>query len=179
VYYALLNARLLMLVLMTTATVLVITTDLLRLRRNPFKHFFIVLFGSQLRRREFDSLTGGSYLFLAALVSMLIFGSRPGVFIAAISFLIVGDTAAAVVGLSFGRVRFFRKTLEGTLACLAACLLVAWVVSSLKGLDLRLRDGILGAVSASIVEAMPVEVNDNVVVPIVSGAVMMVASFIP
>lgn len=160
---------------MAGATVIFITVDLLRLRRNPFKHFFIVLFGSQLRRREFNSLTGGSYLLLASLVSLLIFGSRPGVFIAAVSFLILGDTAAAIVGLSFGRIRFFRKTLEGTLACLAVCLAVAWIVSHLKGLDLPLGVGILGALTASAVEVMPVEVNDNVVVPLVSGVVMMIA----
>jgi glycerol-3-phosphate acyltransferase PlsY len=159
---------------MAAATVAFIVIDLLRLRLNPFKNIFIILFGSLLRRREFTSLTGGSYLMLAALVCMVIFGNNDGVFIAAISFLAVGDTVAAIVGLSVGRVRIFRKTLEGTLAGLAACVGVAYLVSVL-GLDLPFRIGILGAVSASLVEALPVEVNDNVVVPIFSGAVMMVA----
>jgi dolichol kinase len=150
---------------------------------NPFKGIFIILFGSLLRRREFSSLTGGSYLMLASLVCMLVFGSgilgtKPGegrgVFIAAISFLAVGDTVAAIVGLSIGRTKVFRKTLEGTLAGLAACIGVAFLVSVLPRLDLPLIIGILGAVSASLVEALPIEVNDNVVVPVFSGAVMMV-----
>lgn len=177
-YYALKDSGLAAFLLLAGVTVLFITIDLLRLRRNSFRHFFIVLFGSQLRRREFNSLTGGSYLLLASLVCLLIFGilgGKPGVFVAAVSFVILGDTAAAIVGLLFGRIRFYRKTLEGTLACLAACLLVAWVVSRLKGLDLPLGVGILGAITASAVEVMPVEVNDNVVVPLVSGAVMMIA----
>ncbi len=174
-YYALKDSWLLAFLLLAGATVTFITIDLLRLRRNPFRHFFIVLFGSQLRRREFNSLTGGSYLLLASLVSLIIFRTQPGVFVAAVSFLILGDTAAALVGLSFGRIRILRKTLEGTLACLVVCLFVAWVVSRLKGLDLPLGVGILGAITASAVEAMPVEVNDNVVVPLVSGAVMMIA----
>jgi len=151
--------------------------DFLRLRLNPFKSAFIILFGSLLRRKEFTSLTGGSYLMLASLVCALIFGASAGgrgVFIAAISFLVLGDTVAAIVGLSVGRVRFFRKTLEGTLAGLAACITVAWVVSVLPRLDLPLGIGILGAVSASVVEALPIEVNDNVVVPLLSGAIMMV-----
>jgi glycerol-3-phosphate acyltransferase PlsY len=128
-------------------------------------------------------LTGASYLMLASMVCMLIFGIGPagrvsGVFIAAISFLALGDTAAAIVGLSIGRVRIFRKTLEGTLAGLLVCIGVAWVVSILPGLDFPLGIGILGAVSASVVEALPIEVNDNVVVPLLSGTVMMIALLI-
>ena len=35
--------------------------------------------------------------------------------------------------------------------------------------------GILGAFVASLVEALPIEVNDNVAVPLVSGLAMQVA----
>ncbi len=165
---------------MAGATFIFLLIDFMRLRLNPFKSIFIILFGSLLRRKEFSSLTGGSYLMLASFVCILIFGAGSsgrvsGVFIAAISFLALGDTAAAIVGLSVGRVRIFRKTLEGTLAGLAVCIGVAWVVSILPRLDLPLGIGILGAVSASIVEALPIEVNDNVVIPLLSGAIMMVA----
>jgi glycerol-3-phosphate acyltransferase PlsY len=166
--------------LMAGATFIFLLIDFMRLRITSLKSIFIVLFGSLLRRKEFTSLTGGSYLMLAALTCMLIFGAGDsgrvsGVFIAAISFLALGDTAAAIVGLSVGRVRIFRKTLEGTLAGLLVCIGVAWVVSILPGLDLPLGIGILGAVSASVVEALPIEVNDNVVIPLLSGTVMMIA----
>lgn len=169
---------------MAGATTIFLVVDFLRLHLNPFKDIFVILFGSLLRRREFSSLTGGSYLMLASLVCMAVFGSGSfgtgaaqgrAVFIAAMSYLAVGDTTAAIVGLSVGRVRVFRKTLEGTLAGLAACVGIAWVVSILPGLDLPLAVGILGAVSASVVEALPIEVNDNVVIPVLSGATMMIA----
>ena len=166
--------------LMAGATIIFLLIDFLRLRVTSVKSVFIVLFGSMLRRKEFSSLTGGSYLMLASMVCLLIFGIGPegrvsGVFIAAIGFLALGDTAAAIVGLSVGRVRIFRKTLEGTLAGLLVCVGVAWLVSILPGLDFPLGIGILGAVSASVVEALPIEVNDNVVVPLLSGTVMMIA----
>jgi glycerol-3-phosphate acyltransferase PlsY len=48
-------------------------------------------------------------------------------------------------------------------------------VSILPGLDLPIGIGILGAVSASVVEVLPIEVNDNVVIPLLSGTLMMVA----
>lgn len=166
--------------LMAGATLIFLLIDFMRLRITSMKGIFIVLFGSLLRRKEFSSLTGGSYLMLASMTCMLIFGRDPagrvsGVFIAAISFLALGDTAAAIVGLSIGRVKIFRKTLEGTLAGLLVCLGVAWIVSILPGLDFPIGIGILGAVSASVVEALPIEVNDNVVIPLLSGTVMMVA----
>ena len=166
--------------MMATATFIFLLLDFLRLRLTSVKSVFIVLFGSMLRRKELSSLTGASYLMLASLVCMLIFGIGPegrvsGVFIAAIGFLALGDTAAAIVGLSVGRVRIFRKTLEGTLAGLLVCTGVAWLVSILPGLDFPLGLGILGAVSASVVEALPIEVNDNVVIPLLSGTMMMVA----
>ncbi|MBM3313070.1 hypothetical protein FJY70_00595 [candidate division WOR-3 bacterium] len=166
--------------LLAGVTLAFLLIDFMRLRVTSLKSIFIVLFGSLLRRKEFTSLTGGSYLMLASLTCLLIFGAGPsgrvsGVFIAAISFLALGDTAAAIVGLSFGRIRIFRKTLEGTLAGLVVCLGVAWVVSILPRLDLPLGIGMLGAVSASVVEALPIEVNDNVVIPLLSGAVMMIA----
>ncbi|MEO0021386.1 MAG: hypothetical protein ABIK48_04360 [candidate division WOR-3 bacterium] len=159
---------------MAVATTIFLVIDLLRLRLNPFKDIFIILFGSLLRRKEFSSLTGGSYLMVASLVCMLLFGNNRGVFIAAISFLAIGDTVAAIVGLSIGKIRIFRKTVEGTLAGLAACIGVAYLISVLPNIDLPLLVGIIGAVSAAVVEALPFEINDNVVIPMFSGTVMMV-----
>jgi acyl phosphate:glycerol-3-phosphate acyltransferase len=166
------------LTLMAISTGIFLLVDFLRLRLNPVKSIFIILFGSELRRKEYTGLTGASYLTLATLICMAIFGTSQfgrGVFIAAISFLILGDTAAAIVGLSIGRIRIFQKTLEGTVAGLITCLGVAYVVSILPGLDLPFGIGILGAVAASVAEVLPLEVNDNVVMPLLSGGVMMVA----
>jgi len=132
-----------------------------------------MLFGQLLRRKELYSLTGGSYLLLASLVAIFILPNR-GVFIAAISYLVIGDTVAALFGLRFGKVRIFRKTIAGTLACLVSCLIIAFVVYKLPKTSLPLGIGILGAVIATIVEALPIEVNDNVIIPIFAGAVMQI-----
>lgn len=159
-------------VLLIFVTVVFLVVDLLRLRVNRVKDVFIVLFGSMLRRREFKSLTGGSHLLIASL--MVVFIYEPRVFIPAICFLALGDTAAAIVGLAIGRVKFWGKTLEGTLAGLACCVAVAWLCSRLPYWNLPFSVGLVGAVTASAVEALPSEVNDNVAVPIVSGLVMQV-----
>jgi len=158
--------------LLILVTVIYLTIDFARLRIHRVKDVFIVLFGSLLRRHEFAGLTGGSYLLLASLVVAALYAPR--VLIPAVSFLALGDTIAAVVGLSIGRIRFWGKTLEGTLAGLLVCIGVAYIASILPDPDMHmpLGAGILGALTAAVVEVLPIEVNDNVAVPIVSGLVM-------
>lgn len=175
VYYFL-PSRAYGLLLLGGTTIFYLSIDFLRLKLNPVKAGFIILFGSFLRKEERHALSGGSYLLLAALFSMLFY--EKAVFIAAISFLAVGDTAAALVGLSMGRLRVFKKTLEGTLAGLAACIGVAVVVTHLDPSGFPLLVGILGALAASVVEALPFEVNDNVVIPVLSGAVMQLSNIV-
>lgn len=158
-------------------TFIFIIVDYIRLHIGSIKKMFLLLFGQLLRRSELYSLTGGSYLLLASLVAILIF-PNPGVYISAISFLVIGDTVAALFGLRFGKTRLFRKTLAGTLACLISCLVIAYVVSRLPNKSLSLPIGIIGAFTATLVEALPVEVNDNVVIPILSGAVMQLCTLL-
>jgi len=159
-----------MLVIFTAAFILL---DYIRLHVGSVKKLFLMLFGQLLRRRELNTLTGGSYLLLASVVAVFLFPDR-GVFIAAISYLVIGDTVAALFGLRFGRTRLFRKTVAGTSACLVSCLIVAYIVFKLPNLTLPFYIGVIGALIATIVEALPVEVNDNVVIPIFAGAVMQI-----
>jgi len=151
-------------------TLLFLAVDFLRLRIHRAKDVFIVLFGSFLRRQEFSALIGGSYLLLATLLAAFVY--EPRVMIAAVSFLAIGDTVAAIVGLSVGRIRFWHKTVEGTAAGLVSCIGVSYVLSILPYWSVPLGVGIVGAVTASLVEALPIEVNDNVTVPLVTGLVM-------
>lgn len=153
-------------------TLIFIVIDYIRLHIGSFKKLFLMLFGQLLRRKELYTLTGGSYLLIASLISMLVFSKE--VFIPAILFLVIGDTVAALFGIRFGRIRLFRKTVAGTLSCLVVCLIIAYLVSKLPKDNLKLSIGIVGAVIATIVEALPVEVNDNVIIPISTGIVMQI-----
>ncbi len=119
-----------------------------------------------LRKHEQDGdLTGASYILLTAAVTVAIF-SKP-VAIAAISFIIVGDAAAALIGRRFGRTKIGNKTLEGSLGCLAATILVAFFAPGIS-----LQVALLGALVATLVEAWPLGVDDNVSVPLLSGLAM-------
>jgi dolichol kinase len=100
---------------------------------------------------------------------------------AALVMVMVGDGAAAVVGRRYGRHRYpfgaAAKSLEGSaalfLTALAATLplvLLGPPYAPLAPLQLG-----LGALAATVVEALPVPVNDNVRVPLAAGLAMTLA----
>jgi dolichol kinase len=92
--------------------------------------------------------------------------SKP-VAVAALSFIIVGDTFAALIGRKYGRHRFGRKSVEGSLACLLGTVIVALLVPGLT-----LSVALAGAVVATVTEALSMNLDDNISVPIVSGLAM-------
>jgi glycerol-3-phosphate acyltransferase PlsY len=87
--------------------------------------------------------------------------------VAALAFLVVGDTTAAIVGKSIGRIPIFGKTLEGSLACFLVCLAVGWIIP-----ELSLKQAVAGAAMATLVELLPVPLDDNLRIPLAAGFTM-------
>lgn len=149
-------------------TLIAITIDLLRIHEDRVRRFFRDFFGQMIRDHERFSLLGSTYLLIAALLAVEIF-PRP-VAAAAIGFTVLGDSFAALVGKAWGRHRFFGKTFEGTAAGLAVCLLWAWFLV-LAGF-LPWPVAVAGALVASLVEILPIPLDDNLGVTLFSGYVM-------
>lgn len=147
------------------ATLLTIGLDVLRLSDHRLRRFFYRFFRSLIRRHEEEHLLGSTYLMVAALISVLLFEKQ--IAIASLSFLVLGDTAAAVIGKKYGRLRYGGKSLEGSAACFLVCLVVG-----LLALGGRAMPALAGAAAATIAEALPAPMDDNMRVPILSGLVM-------
>jgi Dolichol kinase len=129
--------------------------------RNLFRHFF----GELLRNHEDASLLGSTYLLIACLLSIHLF-PKP-IAVLALSFLIVGDTVAAIVGKSVGRIRIFGKTLEGSLACLAICFGITLFLP-----EIPFHVAIVGALVATLFELLPIPLDDNFRIPLSAGFAM-------
>ncbi len=154
-----------------------ITIDIIRLKKLPLHGFLTRLLGPVLREHESSDFAGSSYILSASFFSILLFDKS--VAVAAISFIILGDIAAALIGRRFGKTRIRwnlaesnasgnnQKSLEGSLSCLFMCLIVALVVPHLP-----LWVGVIGALVATGVEGITLPINDNFSVPLISGLCM-------
>jgi acyl phosphate:glycerol-3-phosphate acyltransferase len=119
-------------------------------------------------------LTGGTWLLLASLAVFLLFDKY--VAITSLLFLSIGDMMAGLIGEKYGkRMVFNKKSLEGSLACLASCLAIA-VVMSILAPTMVMPVAIAGAVSATAIELLPIPIDDNFTMPLFSAGIMMLAS---
>ncbi len=146
-------------------TAVSLTVDVIRLNAPRIRAFFFMFFGRLVRDHERYSLLGSTYLLLSSLICAYAF-EKP-ITSAALAFLIVGDTVAALVGKSIGRVRIFGKTLEGSLACFIVCLAVGWLIP-----ELTITQAIAGAAMATLIELLPVPLDDNLRIPLAAGFTM-------
>ncbi|GIX06646.1 MAG: hypothetical protein KatS3mg115_1049 [Candidatus Poribacteria bacterium] len=145
--------------------------ELIRLLDPELNRAFVRQFRFLLRRSETHQVTGTGYYLLGAWLSVVLF--PPTVAIAAMSFLIFGDVAAALVGMAIGRVRILgNKTLEGSLACFVVCVAVGIALFSGAGWPHALILALTGATVATTAELLPLWVNDNLTIPLLSGAAL-------
>jgi len=129
--------------------------------------------GVILKEEERHRLTGTTYLLLSSLAVFLLFEKY--VAITSLLFLSVGDLMATVIGGKFGRRIVFNKSLEGSCTCLASCLLIGVVMTRVSP-AIVMPVAIAGAVSATIVELLPIPIDDNLTIPIFSAGIMTLAA---
>jgi dolichol kinase len=127
-----------------------------------FRKYF---FGRVLREEEKPTLMGSTYFLFSTILTILLFPRS--IAIVSILILILSDTAAALVGKGIGKIRFFRKTLEGSLAFFLLSLLIVWSYP-----DVNRSSGTLAALGATVVEILPIPLDDNLTIPLVAGSII-------
>lgn len=168
---ALFLPRTVLLISLGVVTFIFLAFEFFRFRVPGMNRWFLSFFTPLLREEEASRLTGSSYMLVASLIAFLVF--RRDIAVVALCFLAVGDAVATIVGKQMGKRRLFTKTVEGDLACLISCLAVGFVFYY-AGLDITLPVIMAGAVSATVLEVIPLPVNDNLTIPLGAGVVMMV-----
>ena len=168
-YYFLDLSKSQMLTIMVSITLLMILIDISRIRQWAFWRNFAQQFWAPIiRKHEHDGdFTGATYILLSVCFTVALF-AKP-IAIAALAFIMVGDTFAALIGRRFGRHRFGNKSIEGSSACLVGTLLVAFITP-----QLAISVAVFGALVATVVEALPLKIDDNLSVPLISGLAMTI-----
>ena len=152
--------------------IIVLAFETVRLMLPGVNRFLYLHFGSFIRKNEERKLTGTAPYILGVGLSLYAYSTPAAA--AAICFLAFGDVAATTIGERFGKTKVGDKSLEGTAAFVAAAL-AAGILLSVLGLGLAPWIMLLGALAAAGVELLTLRVNDNLVIPVVAGAVMELA----
>ncbi len=147
----------------------VLAVEAARLTNPALNQFILTRFGSFIRTSEANRLTGTApYIFGIGLTLALY---HRDIATAAICFLAFGDVAATTIGERYGKTKIGKKSLEGTLAFIVVAVIVGLLLP-LAGVSLARSIIVAGALAAAGVELLPLPVNDNLLIPLVSGGVM-------
>jgi len=155
-------------ILFLSLTATAIALDVLRIHERRVRTIFRRFFGELIRQHEALSLLGSTYLLLAALIAIEVF-PQP-IAAVALGFTVLGDAASALVGRAWGRHKLFGKSWEGTLGCLVTCLVWAACVTHAAGLPLQIT--VAGALVATLVEVLPIPLDDNLGITLAAGYTM-------
>lgn len=135
--------------------------DLFRQSWPAVNRWFLQLFQAAMRPGEEHRLTGATYYLLACWVTIFLFEQT--IAVAALLILACADTAASIVGQAVGGYRIGqKKTVAGTIAFLVTAYLVMlpFFPPSIS---------FVVALIAAVTECLPLPVDDNVSIPLVTG----------
>ena len=162
-------------VLVGILAIVSLVLDLIRLRVPWLNRFFLYWLSLLLKKEEAARITGATYLLIAACLCFLLFDTP--IAVAVLLFLSLGDPAAALIGRPIPGPRVFGKSPVGTLAFFCASFLV---VAVLVATGITEFGWILigAAVIAGLVELAPFPLDDNLTVPLISGAAAQYLPFV-
>ena len=166
-------SRQIVLVLAVVLLILTVAVEWGRQHWPPLERLFEWAIGSALRRGEESKPTTGAWATLGILITLLAFKREFA--IPAMLYAQVGDPAAEIIGRSLGRHRLLNnKTLEGSLGCFIVNLVVGLVCCQV----LPLSPGVaaLGALVATLAEAVPLSIGDNLMMAPLAGLAMSLAA---
>ncbi len=154
-----------MLILVGLLTGFAFTVELAKWCSPRFADIFFRTLTPLLRSHERKgAVTGATYYLVSVFLSILFFAKVLA--LVCIFFMIFGDMAAALVGKMWGKTKLIAgKSLEGSAACFIVCVTIALV-------KLNPIIAVIGALVATLVELIPFPIDDNLTVPLISGAVM-------
>lgn len=159
-----------------TVLALVMGIEYARARWEWVNSAAVKVMGPVMRDTEVNQLTGIPFYMASCLFAYLIFPRHIAVL--SILYLAFGDPSSSFFGVLYGRNKIFpNKSLQGTLGGFLICAVVTGVYLFWQGFerDKILVISLLGGFAGSVAELLPLNVDDNFAIPVVSGALMILA----
>ena len=147
-------------------SIVFLSAEFLRFRFSRIQKLFSGIFKTLLRDSEREkNLTGATYLFLSATITFILF--EKNIAVPSVLVLTVADSFAAIVGKMTNSIKFFGKTLAGTLTFFISGTVVLWLFFAGPGFLL-----FIVMIPVTLLEAAVVKINDNIVIPLSTGLML-------
>ena len=159
----------LVLVLLLILSIFSILIEFFRFKIELINNIFKKFFNFMLRKNELKgSITGATWLIIGNLITIYLYPIY--IAVPALIFLSIGDSFAALFGKKIPKLKIGNKSIIGTLAGIFSSLSIALLVNQ----ALPTHVLVIGAVTAMLVELLPIPLNDNLTIPILSGFIMKI-----
>lgn len=149
--------------LLGLASGLLLFVDLARLRWPAANLLFFRAFRKLASPREAEGIASSTWYAIGACLAWWWF--PPPIAVASILVLGLADPSASVFGRLYGRRRLGKGTVEGALTFAGVGVLVLWP-------QVGLGAAVTAAAVTALAEIMPGPVDDNLVIPVVCGALL-------
>ena len=111
-------------------------------------------------------ITGATWLLIGLIITTYIYPKD--IAVPAMIFLTVGDSFAAIIGKAIPLGQIGSKHISGSIAGLFISLIVVLIINQ----NISILVLFVGAIVAMFIEIIPLRVNDNITIPIISGFAM-------
>lgn len=160
-------------ILLSIAVAILLFLDIGKRFSKPIENVFNKWLGPVLRhhetKKETHLFTGGTTFTISILICVLFFQKE--IAITAIFIMIICDTAAAIIGKSFGKHFIKNKTFEGSAAFLLSGLIVILLTPKVTNDISEYYIGFLAILLTTLVELIPLRFDDNIFIPVFFGLV--------
>ncbi|MCF7824348.1 MAG: phosphatidate cytidylyltransferase [Candidatus Marinimicrobia bacterium] len=145
--------------------------EYLRLHFSQIRKIFMLIFGSAIRNHEHEKLTGATYVFTGAVLSIFLFSKE--VAVTSLLILSVSDTLAALIGIPFGKHKFLSKSFEGSTAFFLSTLIILSIF-----IPQQVLLNVIISIALTLLEASPIRIDDNFSIPLLAGCLLSLTSLL-
>ncbi len=162
------------------AILVTLTFDGIRQRSRLLQRRSLSWFRKVIRDEELKGLSGMSYLLLGVGIVIYLFPKDVGLL--SLSMLGLGDPAASIIGVKYGRDPILgSKTLQGALASFAVCAVLTAIFVRLNGLflDRWVLVSWVGGLIGMLSELIPIgSLDDNLTFPVMAASQLWVLFYV-
>ena len=140
--------------------------DYLRKYLPRIQRLYHNLFGIITRPNEYEGLSGASWVFIGAGVTVYLFNEK--IAIIALLIMSLSDSAAALIGMKYGQTQLFNKSLEGSIAFFTTTYFIIILLTPASLIVILLTTFIVTAIELFSTQKF----NDNIFIPLATGILL-------